>query len=181
MSRTSIDTIFVDLDGVCADLHLALADLFAIRTWPPGEWDLTKITGLSSEALWGDPRVQGAAFWGGLPKTPHADLVVELCEKRADVVFLSGTVRDTGSAAGKHAWVQKHYPKIPLLCGPSWAKRFVAREGACLVDDADRNVEEWLEAGGPAFLYPRPWNRLHDRAHTALEDLDDALASLCAS
>lgn len=177
----SIDTIFLDLDGVCADLHARLAAIFGITSWPPGVFDLSEITGLSRAQLWGDPRVQGASFWRELEPTPFASAVVALCEKHAPVVFLSGTVLDPGSAAGKMEWLARHFPKRPFLLGPSWAKKHVARDGACLVDDSDRNVVEWIEEGGSAILFPRQWNSLHDRAREPLAEIEDALLSLVAS
>ena len=44
------------------------------------------------------------------------------------------------------------------LFAPSHQKQLLAGKNRILIDDSQRNVEQWKQAGGRAVLVPQPWN-----------------------
>lgn len=155
---------FVDVDGVVADLCRALARVhnFELETWPRGEYDLTKVFRKPLKAVWGHPEVLGAQFWYGLDRMPWADSLIETLNQyfEGDICFLSQPVRDAQSLAGKAQWLRRWYPKVPFLLGP--AKTHLANKGFWLVDDSDKNIDEWNKQGGTGILFPALWNTMHE-------------------
>lgn len=165
---------FLDLDGVVVDLVGGVAKALDLTlthlTWPP-TYDLSVATGLHQDDLWNHDNIRGAQFWAELEKLPWADAVVRTClDKWSEVCFLSQTVRDPGCAAGKSAWIKRHYPRMPFLLGTR--KVLVAAPGFTLIDDYEENVDSWIRRGGHGVLFPAPWNR-----HRGL-DVDSFISKL---
>jgi len=161
---SKIDVVFLDLDGVMVALHERIGEIFQAppETWPLGVFEFSKIFGRTAKEVWEHPEVRGEAFWRDLPALPWADDVYRMCRAAAgEVVFLTGTVLDPGSAAGKQGWIRRRYPQAHFLLGPSKTKELVARPRACLVDDSDENVDAWTAAWGTGILFPRRWNSGH--------------------
>ena len=65
--------------------------------------------------------------------------------------------------SGKAAWVNKHlsFYNTRLIITTA-SKLLLAGPNTLLIDDRDKNVEEFRKAGGQAILVPRPWNKNHD-------------------
>jgi hypothetical protein len=120
------------------------------------------------------------SFWANLPKSQEFDLLLELSEKTVnkDSIFILTTpISDPDCAAGKVEWIQR--------CCPSWLhdqyiickhKEVCAQPGALLIDDSDKNIEQFKDAGGEIIIMPRPWNSLHG-IHGTLQWLLLAFAS----
>lgn len=58
-------------------------------------------------------------------------------------------------------------------------KELNAKSGAILIDDSDKNVENYRAAGGCAILFPQPWNKnsqyIESRTDYVLTTLDNIL------
>lgn len=160
--------IFIDLDGVVADLHKVVWDLHGldINQCIPGEWHAYKAyPGMTDEKMWGDQRMAPASFWADLPKTPWADELMDLVShyfKPAEQCFLTKPLPNSASAAGKQAWIERHYPQHHYLIGGG--KHFCASPQRVLLDDADHNCDAFVAHGGHAITFPRRWNSLHATA-----------------
>lgn len=154
---------FIDVDGVLADLCLALARVhkFELEFWPKGEYDLEKVFKKPLKAIWGHPDILGSKFWANLDRLPWADELIETLTQvfEGDLCFLTQPVRDVQSLAGKAEWMRRWYPKVNFLIGPK--KTHLAAPGFWLFDDSDHNVDEWQKNGGQAVLVPGAWNRNH--------------------
>jgi hypothetical protein len=78
------------------------------------------------------------------------------------------------------SWIEKHLPayRRRFLIGPR--KEFCAHGGSVLIDDSDKNVASFRDAGGLAILYPRPWNSRHAESEIGLGVVAAELRSMCA-
>ena len=106
----------------------------------------------------------GRGFWANVPQSNEFSLLF-LCEQfvgTENVCILSSPTLDPDCLAGKLEWIQETMPSRfhrQFLFGPR--KHFCARPDALLIDDRDKNVEDFRAHGGQAILMPRPWNSLH--------------------
>ncbi len=158
---------FLDMDGVIADfvtgvcaahgrenpyLRPESADIFAMeRLW-----------GITAEAFWRP--TNNEAFWRNLPKTPEANDLVRLVETAfglKNVAILTAPSKVGACITGKRKWIEKNFPRFTkqiIFCSH---KAILAGEDAYLIDDRDRNLQEFAAAGGHAICVPRPWNWRH--------------------
>ena len=157
----------LDMDGVLVDFMKGICaahnrpDPYINNPLAYGEFQTEKVWGITPEEF-GAP-IQGEAleFWTGLDKTPEADKIVRLVcrEFGADnVAILTAPSKDAGSVPGKRAWLNRHYPYLSHNVIFTAAKGFLAGPKRILIDDRDKNVQEFKKAGGDAILVPRPWN-----------------------
>lgn len=184
--------ILIDLDGVVADFVGGVCKKFnrgnpytgPMQNPPRGEeaWGIEALLGIEKNVFW---HACDYMFWANLKKTPEADWIIETCESLSDdLCFLSSPCYTEGCLEGKRDWVNEHYPHIPLLLACSAERRgekqlapkqFCAGSDSILIDDHGPNVDSFVASGGRAFLFPRPWNRHHDRYDTVDFDLREAL------
>lgn len=163
MSTPDRSVGFIDLDGTAVDLVGGLARAhgkpLTRATWPL-TYDLSVALGMPMAQVWQHPSVLGAAFWEALEPLPWAHELVEVARHYFhEIAFLSQGVRDPASFTGKVAWAQRHFPGVPCIVGTD--KKVIARSGHTLIDDYEKNEEEWTKRGGSFVLIPGPWNRLH--------------------
>jgi 5'(3')-deoxyribonucleotidase len=170
-----INTILLDIDGVCnrfvyhAFQHVGITD-FTESDYPV-QCGFDVVEAINTIA--GEPRYFPSLFWDSLDRQFWAtipvsqeftDLLMWAVNRvgKRNVYFLSATARSADSAAGKVEWIQKNAPywlQRQYLLGPS--KAICANESTLLIDDREKNVEEFVQAGGYAWLMPRPWNNMH--------------------
>jgi len=48
-----------------------------------------------------------------------------------------------------------------------------------LIDDADHNIDKFVQYGGHTLLVPRPWNHAHAQSRLAGATIIGALEKLC--
>lgn len=112
----------------------------------------------------------GREFWANLAPYSDGDALLIVAESLVGperIFFLSSPCLTDGCLEGKRDWVRKYHPGYERRTFFGSAKHVFAGGGAVLVDDSDRNVDDFEAAGGDAVLIPRPWNRLRN-------DTDDA-------
>ena len=159
--------ILLDLDGVLVDfvggacrIH-GRPDPFAEPLIPEvvGNFSMDKIWGMGLDTFWKPMKMP--SFWKGLEFMPDAKEILELCEQAVgmdNVCLLTSPSRGSGPVVGKINWIEKNMPEYSrrYLIGP--AKQFCAGPDSVLVDDSNRNIEDFVEAGGNVILVPRAWN-----------------------
>jgi 5'(3')-deoxyribonucleotidase len=154
---------FLDLDGVIADFVGGACKAhkrpnpYAGPT-PAKEFDMDKIWGMTPEQFWAPMDYH---FWAQLARMPDAHeilLHVESAFGRENVCILTSPARDPQCSSAKHAWIAACLPNYRRRFFIGSAKQFFARPDAVLVDDYDKNVDAFRDAGGQAILVPRPWN-----------------------
>jgi 5'(3')-deoxyribonucleotidase len=163
----------LDMDGVLADFMKAICKAhnrpnpYVNNPSAYSEFNTEKVWGITPEEFWAPIQGESLDFWAGIDKTPEADRIVRLvCREFGmdNVAILTAPSRDVGSVPGKRAWMDKHYPRLAKNMIFTSAKGFLAGPKRILIDDRDRNVVEFKQAGGDAILFPRLWNSswMHD-------------------
>lgn len=167
------DHCYIDLDGVVADFVTGLCDKLGI--FNPylyernlGEYEMAKMLGVdwTKEVL---PLMDGE-FFANLDLMPDAHAIMAyakgLCKRRS---FLTVVPNCPGAADGKKAWVEKHFPGMPLILVADSKdlhgdKSNMANSRTWLIDDRPFNVIEFRKGNGKGILVPRAWNSLHKYA-----------------
>lgn len=170
----SLRKIFLDLDGVIVNIHpsafaSAGVTLEKESDYPDGYgWDLVgAVNKFRQVHRWGALSANGFwsrlnyGFWRNLPLYEGARELVTALELYGEVYFVTTPTLDPGCAGAKFGWVREHFPKYRKKTWIGSDKSvFAAIPGAILIDDRDRNCDDFIAAGGQAILVPRPWNDL---------------------
>lgn len=156
--------VFLDLDGVLADF---IGGVLKLHNLPyshikdmKGSYGVAKYLNLSEKDFWGELN-KHPDFWHSLSTTKEANDLVENIYSLVDsssVYLLTSPSRNEHAYSGKYLWVKKHFPDLlPRLILTSH-KHLLADRFHILVDDSDKNCNDFKKAGGNAILFPRPWN-----------------------
>lgn len=157
---------FLDLDGVLVDFDGGVLKVH--KTEDPflkeenlGKWGTEDMYGLEPVEFWAP---LGEKFWSNLDWTKEGKDILALVEDTFgydNICLLTSPCLTKGSVSGKIHWINKHMPayKKKFLIG--FQKHFCANENTVLIDDRDKNVEDFRAHGGHAVLVPRPWNKSH--------------------
>ena len=171
------DFAFLDMDGVLVNFvagaceKLGISDPYGEGSKILGKWNMFQNTGYPEHVH----NAWDKSFWAQLPKMHDADAIVKMVVSYFtwdQVVIFSKPSTHPDCIAGKLEWLQKHYPRLSnqFLFGTN--KSCSAHPRAVLIDDSDKNVDQFRDAGGRAILYPRSWNtafRIENEALNALE------------
>jgi 5'(3')-deoxyribonucleotidase len=166
-----ISHIFVDMDGVLSNwtkgfltrLQNKTGRVSKVEDWIPGEWEISKNLGMTEEEVWDiaeNPNPYD--FWFRLPPFPwYSQLLVEI-KNFADYSICSTPSDNPQSPAAKLAWLQYWIsPKFGnwFFCKEKFR---LAQPTTVLIDDSDKNIEKFREAGGHAIIFPQRWNSGHN-------------------
>lgn len=157
----------LDMDGVLFDFMSALAKVHN-RPSPYdlesslGIWDTEKLWGITEEEFWEPIQRDSLDFWSNIPLTPEAEAIVAFAEEkfgRKNVAILTAPSDDPGAVPGKRLAMAKYFPQFEKRMIFGSAKSFLSAPYRFLIDDRDKNVDDFEDAGGHSILVPRPWNR----------------------
>ena len=184
-----ITRIFLDLDDVCNKFTLYALGWMGCKSTefdqppypelnysyydPAWGWDIVKAANtlpsnpprkkpLSTTEFW---KAIERKVWANVPVSGEFSYLILKSTRlvgRDNVFLLSCPTLNPDCLAGKLEWIQCHCPewmKRQYLIGPP--KYCCAQPGSLLIDDRDKNVNEFREQGGEAFLLPRPRNSAH--------------------
>lgn len=133
---------FLDLDGVLADFDTHL------RT----ENKLTPDGKTNWKAL-------DEKWWTTMPVCTGAKAFYDAVKQMGATKFLTAPVLSAECFSGKAKWVQGFVPergagilKDLIIC-PSGDKAYLARPNHILIDDRQKNVDEWTAAGGIGIVH----------------------------
>jgi 5'(3')-deoxyribonucleotidase len=168
--KMKIRKCLLDVDGIVADWHKAIIKHHKKDL----DWDdlpegsIASTLGLTDQTLW---KGCDRHFWENIEKTPDADKIVEvvrhffipkeICIVTMVPIHYGFPLEMTGECLlGKIKWLDNHFPGMSeqFFIGPN--KDFASAPWSVLIDDATKVVDSFIEDGGNAILYPRPWNRL---------------------
>jgi len=180
------ELIYLDMDGVLCDFISDALDRHdaghVAASWPPGVWSLEHVLHLSADEVW--KPLRDIAFWQYLDAYDHAHALVQTCRLIAPTKIVTTPGPFGHSAHGKMAWLdrelgrrygQDHWTDYHF----THAKAELATPNRILIDDSDRNCDEFRAAGGRAILFPRPWNREFHLAGLAFETVLERLEIEC--
>jgi len=150
-------TVFIDVDGIVADFFGGVNQVHGnpirYEDYPPGEDNIAKVFNLPQKDFWAP--VKG--IMGSLEKTAEADWIIKFVN-HLECCFLTSPALNAADA--RINWIRKHYPGIPFILTKH--KHYCcAGPHNLLIDDRDKNVEDWEKAGGTSILFPRIWNKRH--------------------
>jgi hypothetical protein len=178
-------TVLIDLHGVLSDFQSALLRLIG-RNMPANclstDGDFIRHFGLSSDFI---KEHLDYDFWVTIPPSNEFDDVIELVERAAKRpnVFLVTSMCDNvrGCVDGQRLWVDKFLGRgYPGRIHMVHKKQELARAGMLLIDDSNTDCRDFFDAGGHAFLFPRPWNPSADKSGQWKTLLDHAIKEFLA-
>lgn len=152
-----MSVIYVDLDGVLCDFDAQLDKLLGRHK----DNDVNKDLG---PEIWKKIEKAGAKYWSTMPWMPDGKELWDGVKKHHPVI-LSSPTRHESSIEGKKLWIDKEIPGTPYILEEN--KEKYAKVGDILIDDRDKNIEKWEEAGGTGIL--------HKNAEKTLKKLDSIL------
>lgn len=163
-----IEQILLDQDGVLADFHTACLTAHGrqdlIHGWPEGRWDMDGVM-LMSPSEWWKP-LDNYGFWRNVRPYPGARSFYNELRSRAPVTICTSPSESADCAKAKIEWLREHIDaKVKYMIGSQ--KWLMGKPQNLLVDDYDRNVDMFREAGGMAYLLPRVWNSNYPQANMA--------------
>lgn len=180
-----IHTILLDMDGVCCDFVSAacsanekwLEDIMPL--WPAGSgWKFFEIWGATAEEFW-KPINNDEFFWWNLKEYRWFGRLIDyLKETEAEIVFSSSPSKCPSSHCGKAHWLRDRgfCPSKDAMLGSR--KYLMANPGTVLIDDSDKNCEDFRARGGHAIVFPQHWNSQHGKQDIRLLYVQEELKRL---
>lgn len=166
-------TIYLDMDGVLTNFVGAVAKLFNFNGEIHSEWrallkknnvadaySIEGILGITTKDLWSTIDSVGVNFWVQMDYYSWAFELHNMLETYGDVIILSSPSMSMYSWSGKVNLIQAIFGysfRNFILC-PSQLKYKLANKDSILIDDSEKNIKKFKEAGGQAILFPQPWN-----------------------
>lgn len=140
--------LYLDLDGVLADFAAGLPPEFHCGTG--------RLPDAIDKLMWDHIYAQDA-FFRNLPPCPGALAFVDQVAHLHPVILTACHPEHYEDvAAQKRAWVHKHLgkhiPVLPVAKG-KYKALFMHAPGDILIDDYDRNINNWAAAGGIGILH----------------------------
>ncbi len=175
---------FLDMDGVISDFVFGFFmahqcdSVYRGNPKSLGIFDIEKIMGITLEEFWAPIKRMGPNFWVNLPKTPEADEIVDVvCREFGpeNVCILTNPSQGVGAEDGKREWIKKYYPQFSKRIIFGEAKEFLAGPDKLLIDDRDRNIDDFVRFGGEGILIPRLWNRRYQVSDLVINVLKTGL------
>ncbi len=133
-------TIYCDMDGVLVNFNKGYFELTGI--------DTTNYVNSTPE-FWQPVDKHGAEWWANLEWMPDGEELWNHIKKHRPNI-LSSPSKSLSSRAGKQTWIIKNlknqFNNIHLF--PRHEKQKFAGENRILIDDLEKTINEWTEAGG---------------------------------
>lgn len=155
--------IFVDLDGVLVDLVSGLSGVVGEKMDSANNDVFRKhyyklVASLNHKDL--------MSFWTNLPPTKDC-MTIWNSLKHLQPLILTAVTDSMVTCEGKKNWVEKHLqiPRERVFCAcKSREKQNYASPNTILIDDYDKNIEQFKEKGGHGILHTRTKKTLKELA-----------------
>ena len=140
--------VYCDLDGVLTDLRGGVSEL----TNEPLNTDNQAMRALVLLRR-NNPQVfADGKFWEDLNWTPHGREIWNAIQPY-DPVILTGAVSGVEADVGKQKWVERELGLPANRIIFSTTKHEYARPNAVLIDDTQRNIDNWEQHDGIGILH----------------------------
>lgn len=160
--------VYLDCDGVFADFVTGMLKALNIpyggtKEWPFGQcFDFFPQIDITWEKA---GTYCDHSFWANLSWMEDGKEILAQIWKRfrpTETMLLTKPMGNDGSYSGKAQWVEQHIPELHHRIIPTHIEKFeFAFDFNCLlIDDNEKNCEDFYRSGGAAILVPRPWNKL---------------------
>jgi hypothetical protein len=144
-------TIYCDMDSVLVDFDRGYQELTGMTTQ---QADTSGV-----EAFWDPLTKAGAKFWITLNWMPDGKQLWDYI-KKYNPILLSAPSREESSKLGKRVWVKRELPGTKLILKYAPQKQEYASPTSILIDDRQKNIEQWEAAGGIGILHTSTANTI---------------------
>ena len=144
-------TIYCDMDGVLVDFDLGYQELTGITSQ---QADANGV-----EAFWSPLSKAGAKFWITLKWMSDGKQLWSYI-KKYNPILLSAPSREESSRLGKRVWVKRELPDVKLILKSASQKQQYASPTSILIDDRQKNIDQWNAAGGIGILHTSAANTI---------------------
>jgi hypothetical protein len=144
-------TIYCDMDSVLVDFDRGYQELTGMTTQ---QADTSGV-----EAFWDPLTKAGAKFWITLNWMPDGKQLWDYI-KKYNPILLSAPSREESSKLGKRVWVKRELPGTKLILKYAPQKQEYASPTSILIDDRQKNIDQWEAAGGIGILHTNTANTI---------------------
>lgn len=157
--------IYLDMDGVITNFSKGCEQIF---DWPhhkniQPDQDIRKFLGLTNKEFWEMIDSHGEEWWANLePENWTEELVNIVKFYDSNFLILTSPSLSHQAASGKVLWLQKFFKSKRFknyIITPAENKQLLANSKSVLIDDNDKNCEQFREKLGYTILFPRSWNQ----------------------
>lgn len=156
MGAANLMTLYVDMDGVITAFQKKLSETLG----RPVEKEF------KDPKIWAIINKRGKNFWASMEWMEDGKKLWEGL-KKYDPTILSAPTNHPSSVEGKKEWLKENLPGVPFIIEQKKDK--YADKNSILIDDREKNIKKWEEAGGIGIL--------HKDAETTLEKLKKIMAT----
>jgi len=170
-----IRTIFLDLDDVCNTLAPSIAHFMGCPIRPdsydgyPGQFGYATHnvvnhflgTEHTEKEFW--PALP-QSLWASVPTTDFFSWLLETCRLlvgEENVILATKPILSPACAAGKMEWILEFCPSwLQKQFSITTCKERLAQSNTLLIDDREKNIQQFCTRYGWGIIVPRPWNHL---------------------
>lgn len=146
--------IYCDMDGVLCDFNRRFEQFGGMS---PKEYE----TKYGTNKFWDLISKVGEQYWSKMPWMPEGKQLWNYI-KQYNPSLLSSPSSDYSSRYGKKLWVQENIPGTKLILTKRANKKDYTSGKSILIDDLDKNINEWRAAGGIGILYTSTGQTLNE-------------------
>lgn len=165
--------IFCDLDSVIVDFSGGCEKIFPnyAKDHKPLN-DMVAHLDIAPEEFWKTIDSYGEEWWANLEAEEWANELVDIIKfYDRNFTILTSPSRSHYAASGKVLWLQKFFHKkfSNYIITPAKNKQLLAHKKAVLIDDNDKNCEQFRSRLGYTVVFPRIWNENHKLENQKIE------------
>lgn len=158
--------LFLDCDGVFANFEKHYLDIFGHVH-----------NSVSDPIMWSNIN-NYKNWWTTIPKYNHFDDFWNRVEKYSPTI-LTGCPKSNyaKSVIGKNIWISRHFgPHTKVItCMSKDKPKYMKNAGDILVDDMDKNCNNWTDSGGLAIKFtPDNWEQVADLVDELMNEKTEA-------
>lgn len=145
--NTEKPTLFLDMDGVFVDFL--------------GECARRNINTKNPHSMWKSINSMEDSIFEIAPKLDWADSLWNMV-REFNPTFLTGDPKQDRHRQAKRIWLDQHFNYDDVIIYPSSKKQHYAGNGNILIDDSQRNINNWNAAGGHGILFTDLKSTFHE-------------------
>ena len=144
-------TIYCDMDGVLVNFDRGYQELTGMTT--------QQADAMGGDTFWEPLTQAGAKWWITLNWMPDGKQLWSYIKKYTPIL-LSAPSKQESSRLGKRVWVKRELPDVKLILRPASQKQQYASPTSILIDDRQKNIDQWEAAGGIGILHTNTANTI---------------------
>lgn len=152
MTRRNL--LFFDMDGVVADFAKRYKEVFNRNVYSDDSFTIQQMV------------ISYPNFFRSLPVMEKGRELFDLLKDNYDIIFLTTPMEGVPSCRReKIEWIDEHFGDYNVIFADN-KQQFVTDEKSILIDDMERNLKPWADAGGTAI-------NIRDRNDAIIDKIKD--------